>query len=142
LIDGKSVLYEKVKATSVEGSNSQKSASSISEANFLNGNTQLEASKEESTHPEIATALHEEEERALGKVNTDVYLQYFKDAGGKNFLISLLVVFAASLAIRVVTNYWFVWWLSDSFGLNSGAYMAGYVLLTLIEAISLGKYRL
>jgi hypothetical protein len=83
--------------------------------------------------------LHEEEERAMGRVHSDVYLQYFQDAGGKKFLVLLLVVFAASLAIRVITNYWFVWWLNDTFRLRSNIYMAGYVALTLIEAVSLGR---
>ena len=85
-------------------------------------------------------ALHEEEERATGHVSSAVYKLYFAHAGGKTFVTSIIAVIILSLAIRVLNQYWFVWWLNDDFGLSSSWYMGGYGLLTIGQALSMGTY--
>lgn len=86
-----------------------------------------------------AEELHDEEERAVGSVSSSVYRLYAEQAGGKKLILAMAFALALSLTIRVLNQYWFVWWLDDYFGKPSSMYMAVYAGLTAGQALSMGK---
>lgn len=86
--------------------------------------------------------LVEDEERATGSVGLSIYSWYWQSAGGPIFVSLLLGSLLFCLAARVLSNYWFVWWLEEKFAISSGSYMAGYVALIGVEAVSSSTYLL
>jgi hypothetical protein len=79
-----------------------------------------------------------EEERAVGNVDRQLYRFYGRHAGGKGFLITLLVMFLTSVMIRSCSSLWISWWMKDEFELEQNLYMIGYVSLIVCQAATIG----
>ena len=83
--------------------------------------------------------LLDDEDRAMGSVNTSLYFWYGQYAGGKGLLVVVFAVLCLTLTAGVGSRYWFVWWLEDEFRLKQSTYMAGYIGLISAEAVFSGK---
>jgi len=83
-------------------------------------------------------SLFQEEDRAEGHVTAKIYRLYARLAGGRLLLFCLMAALGFSLCFRILNQYWFIWWLEYSLKLSSPLYMAGYIVLTLAQAASLG----
>jgi len=96
--------------------------------------------KEHEQQDSQAAVLIAEEERAVGSVGSAIYAFYCHHAGGASFMSIMICTFVLSIVIKALTNYWFVWWINDSFRLKQMAYMGGYIGFIALQAIFFGVY--
>ncbi|KAH8823213.1 multidrug resistance-associated ABC transporter [Flagelloscypha sp. PMI_526] len=77
-------------------------------------------------HKEAADALMQIEERLTGSVNLDVYLQFFKMAGGLAWAPLIVLVLVLHQACTIFVSLILVWWTSGEFGLKQYQYIGLY----------------
>lgn len=83
--------------------------------------------------------LWQEEERARGAVQWGVAKFYMHASGGPSHAAAVLIVISLLIASKVVSQYWFVWWIGDSFKLTQEQYMLSFLGLTLSQSLITGK---
>lgn len=88
----------------------------------------------------VATELVEEEERAKGAVKLGVLSFYIQNAGGRLQAISIIILMIFLTTSKVMSSYWFVWWITDDLGLEQDQYLGGYLGLTLGQALFKCEY--
>ncbi|KAJ6785291.1 hypothetical protein PWT90_01091 [Aphanocladium album] len=77
----------------------------------------------------------QEEERARGAVDFSVIKFYIRESGGTTHAIAVALMTCLLTAAKVVSQYWFVWWIANSFGLTQGQYMGIFLCLTLLQGV-------
>ncbi|RAH86803.1 P-loop containing nucleoside triphosphate hydrolase protein [Aspergillus japonicus CBS 114.51] len=75
-----------------------------------------------------------EEERARGKVDTDLYRFYFECAGGPQFIMLLSLMLFLTVAVRIVNSFWLPWWMGNVLSVSTTTYLAGYALVVMLQA--------
>ncbi len=56
-------------------------------------------------------------------------------SGGATHAIAVALMTCLLTAAKVVSQYWFVWWIADSLGLAQGQYMGFFLGLTLLQGV-------
>ncbi|KAJ3492703.1 hypothetical protein NLG97_g5201 [Lecanicillium saksenae] len=77
----------------------------------------------------------QEEERARGAVQFSVISFYIRESGGTTHAVVIALMTCILTAAKVVSQYWFVWWIANSFGLTQGQYMGIFLGLTVLQGI-------
>ncbi|XWW96772.1 hypothetical protein V2A60_004752 [Cordyceps javanica] len=77
----------------------------------------------------------QEEERARGAVRLSVFDFYIRQSGGAGYALAVALMTCLLTAAKVVSQYWFVWWIADTFGLAQGQYMGIFLGLTLLQGL-------
>ncbi|OAQ95919.1 hypothetical protein LLEC1_04564 [Akanthomyces lecanii] len=77
----------------------------------------------------------QEVERARGAVNFSVVSFYIRESGGTAHAVAIALMTCLLTAAKVVSQYWFVWWIADSFNLAQGQYMGIFLGLTLLQGV-------
>ena len=90
---------------------------------------------ETSADAAVTEALWQEEERAHGTVNFSVIRFYIEQSGGTTYAIAVAFMTVLLTAAKVLSQYWFVWWIADTFGLSQGQYMGIFLGLTLSQGV-------
>ncbi|PYI32209.1 P-loop containing nucleoside triphosphate hydrolase protein [Aspergillus indologenus CBS 114.80] len=75
-----------------------------------------------------------EEERARGKVDTDLYRFYFECAGGPRFIMLLSLMLFLTVAVRIVNSFWLPWWMGNVLSVSTPTYLTGYALVVMLQA--------
>jgi ABC-type multidrug transport system fused ATPase/permease subunit len=81
------------------------------------------------------------EERGIGAVKFQLYIDYALVAGSVVLPIALLVAFAASHTAKVAVDAWLAVWSSDRFELSIWAYIGTYTALSLLSIVVYGSTR-
>ena len=82
-----------------------------------------------------AIALMQQEERAVDSVSWGVWGAYMK-ASGPWFMWPLIFLsLVASQGANIVTSLWLSWWVSDKWGMDTGAYIGIYATLGCSQAL-------
>ncbi|KAL4488821.1 hypothetical protein ABPG72_016474 [Tetrahymena utriculariae] len=76
----------------------------------------------------------QKEERATGAVPGYVYKKYINFSGLKNTLV-MFSCFCFAQAFKMVSDWWIGQWSSDSYELNTGAYIGIYAILILFSGL-------
>ncbi|OJJ94942.1 hypothetical protein ASPACDRAFT_64863 [Aspergillus aculeatus ATCC 16872] len=76
-----------------------------------------------------------EEERARGKVDTDLYRFYFECAGGPRFIMLLSLMLFLTVAVRIVNSFWLPWWMGNVLSVSTPTYLTGYALVVMLQAV-------
>ncbi|OAA66093.1 ABC transporter, transmembrane domain, type 1 [Cordyceps fumosorosea ARSEF 2679] len=75
----------------------------------------------------------QEEERARGAVRFSVLDFYIRQSGGTAHAVAVAFMTCMLTAAKVVSQYWFVWWIADTFSLAQSQYMGIFLGLTLFQ---------
>lgn len=75
----------------------------------------------------------QEEERARVAVDFSVIKFYIRSSGGTAYAFAVALMTCILTAAKVVSQYWFVWWIADSFALSQELYMGIFLSLTLLQ---------
>ncbi|KAJ3100040.1 Multidrug resistance-associated protein 9 [Phlyctochytrium planicorne] len=94
----------------------------------------LDAEKDK-TEVEAPKALMVQEEREQGAVRLHHYRIYFAATGGLLLWISVTVWILILQGVRVLNDYWLVFWSNDQFQLQNAQYILFYTLLGVIQGI-------
>lgn len=86
--------------------------------------------------------LHKEEEKAVNKIKSTIYIEYIRAGAGKLGVSGFLVLFVFSAALAtfssLFTNTFLSFWISNKFpGKSDGFYMGIYAMLTFTTTIFL-----
>lgn len=84
--------------------------------------------------------LWQQEERAHGAVQVSVAKFYIAMSGGAPYAGIVLALACILTASKVLSQYWFVWWIGDSIGLNQHEYMGSFLGLTLLQGVVTGTF--
>ncbi|PYH43502.1 P-loop containing nucleoside triphosphate hydrolase protein, partial [Aspergillus saccharolyticus JOP 1030-1] len=76
-----------------------------------------------------------EEERARGKVDTDLYRFYFECAGGSRFILLLSLMLSLTVAVRIINSFWLPWWMGNVLSVSTHTYLTGYALVVMLQAV-------
>ncbi|RAH75053.1 P-loop containing nucleoside triphosphate hydrolase protein [Aspergillus aculeatinus CBS 121060] len=76
-----------------------------------------------------------EEERARGKVDTELYRFYFECAGGPRFIMLLSLMLFLTVAVRIVNSFWLPWWMGNVLSVSTPTYLTGYALVVMLQAV-------
>ncbi|KAL4440937.1 hypothetical protein ABPG74_009350 [Tetrahymena malaccensis] len=76
----------------------------------------------------------QKEERATGAVPGYVYKKYINFSGLKNTLV-MLMCFCLAQAFKMVSDWWIGQWSSDSYELQTGAYIGIYAILIVFSGL-------
>jgi ATP-binding cassette subfamily C (CFTR/MRP) protein 10 len=79
--------------------------------------------------------LWEEEDRARGALQWDVAKFYVRMSGGIAQAGAVIFMVLLLTAAKVISQYWFVWWIGDSIGLSQEQYMGSFLGLTLSQGL-------
>jgi hypothetical protein len=82
--------------------------------------------------------LLEEEERTKGGVQFRHFKFYTKCAGGVSEAFALLFGAISSIIAKIISSYWFVWWIGDVLRLEKTQYIGGYLGITISQTIIQG----
>jgi ABC-type multidrug transport system fused ATPase/permease subunit len=74
-----------------------------------------------------------EEDRAVGGLQLEVYLEFLRATGSLWNVPIVLAVVVSSQGASIVTSLWLSWWTSDQFSLTTGAYIGIYVGLGTLQ---------
>lgn len=79
--------------------------------------------------------LVEVEQRATGAVKLDILLFYTRSAGGLLQAVNIMAMTVLLTASKVLTSYWFVWWIANDLSLSQDQYLGGYLGLTCAQSV-------
>ncbi|KAM0738275.1 hypothetical protein ACQRIT_006012 [Beauveria bassiana] len=79
--------------------------------------------------------IWQQEERARGAVQVAVAKFYIALSGGAPYAGIVVAMASILTASKVLSQYWFVWWIADSIGLSQQQYMASFKGLTLLQGV-------
>lgn len=82
-----------------------------------------------------AVELVEVEERARGAVKLVVLAFYTRSAGGLLQAVNIMIMAVLSTASKVMTSYWFVWWIAADLRLSQDQYLGVYLGLTCAQNV-------
>ncbi|KAI6330798.1 hypothetical protein MCOR29_001742 [Pyricularia oryzae] len=85
------------------------------------------------TH-EDTICLVAKEERAVGAIKWSVLTFYARSAGGFRQALGVFAMVSLLTVVRIMNQYWFVWWLDQTMGLSQATYMAVYAMLILVQS--------
>lgn len=78
-------------------------------------------------------SLWQEEERARGAIHFSVVSFYIYESGGTTHAVAIALMNLLLTIAKVISQYWFVWWIAESFSLAQGSYMGVFLGLTLLQ---------
>lgn len=90
------------------------------------------------TH-EDTICLVAKEERAVGAIKWSVLTFYARSAGGFRQALGVFAMVSLLTVVRIMNQYWFVWWLDQTMGLSQATYMAVYAMLILVQSALIGE---
>ncbi|KAM3517041.1 hypothetical protein NHJ13051_009346 [Beauveria bassiana] len=79
--------------------------------------------------------IWQQEERAQGAVQVVVAKFYIAMSGGGPYAGLVMAMTCILTASKVLSQYWFVWWIADSIGLSQQQYMGSFLGLTLLQGL-------
>ncbi|KGQ04419.1 ABC transporter C family member 10 [Beauveria bassiana D1-5] len=79
--------------------------------------------------------IWQQEERAQGAVQVVVAEFYIAMSGGGPYAGLIMAMACILTASKVLSQYWFVWWIADSIGLSQQQYMGSFLGLTLLQGL-------
>ena len=79
--------------------------------------------------------LMTEEARAEGHVSFDVYLAWFKAAGGIYIPFVVFIVMASDAGMSVLSNWWLTYWSDSSSGKSQNYFLLIYALINVASAV-------
>ena len=82
-----------------------------------------------------AAALMQQEERAVKSVPWSVYGAYIKASGSILNGPAVLFLLVISQCANIATSLWLSYWVSNVFGLSTGAYIGVYAALGVVQAV-------
>ena len=82
-----------------------------------------------------AVALMQQEERSVKSVSWGVWRAYIGASGWWGMWPLIFLSLVASQGANIVTSLWLSWWVSDKYGLTTGAYIGVYVGLGFSQAL-------
>lgn len=87
-------------------------------------------------------SIWQQEERAHGAVRVAVAKFYIAMSGGTPYAVIVVALACILTASKVLSQYWFVWWIADSIGLSQQQYMGSFLSLTLLQGVATGMFTL
>ncbi|KHJ32210.1 putative abc transporter [Erysiphe necator] len=81
------------------------------------------------------STLMQIEEKAIGKVPWNIYLDYIRASGSITNAFIALVFLIASQCTNIITSLWVAWWSANYFGYSRRSYIAIYVALGVSQAL-------
>ncbi|KAJ3113504.1 hypothetical protein HDU96_003327 [Phlyctochytrium bullatum] len=81
--------------------------------------------------------LMAEEDRSKGALKKEVWMSFFRAAGGWPMVIAVVVAALTQQTLGLITSLWLAWWSSDKFGFSQDRYLTFYGALGGSQAIAM-----
>jgi ATP-binding cassette, subfamily C (CFTR/MRP), member 1 len=121
-----SVDFQKLMATTAQEDDLAQKA--------VNPEAQPDKEAEKAKKKKKATALMQQEERAVKSVEWGVWGAYMKASGHWILWPLIFITLIASQGANIVTSLWLSWWVSDHWGMTEGGYIGVYAVLGFAQA--------
>jgi len=97
-------------------------------------------SEDDEIRPNQVEDLIKEEERAKGAIKWRVLHFYLDNTGGlvQSIRVGLLALLLTG--VKIISNYWFVWWVNSTFNLAQSQYLGVYLGLNMATSLTTGAH--